>query len=56
MTVLMRCTVPHWQGDTFIKIGTLRTVGHREVIDIYFEEYDLGDEEPAPPPKRTRSK
>lgn len=57
---LVRCTVPHWQGDVFIPLGTIRVEGHREVIPEFFGPYDLetGDvaDEPAekPAPKRAR--
>jgi len=53
MATLMRCTTAHWQGNTFIGLGTIRPEGHREVIPIYFEPY--ATEEPAeksPPPTK----
>lgn len=40
---LMRCTVTHWQGDVLIPAGTLRPVGHREVIPQFFEKISVED-------------
>jgi hypothetical protein len=43
----MRCTTPHWQGNTFIDAGTLRPAGHPEVIPAFFEAYDVEEAAPA---------
>lgn len=50
MATLMRCTTPHWQGNTFIDVGTLRPAGHPEVIPAFFEAY-AAEEDAAPPVK-----
>jgi hypothetical protein len=47
MAGLLRCTVPHWQGDKFVAQGTILRDGHPDVIPDFFEPYDLGDDEPA---------
>jgi hypothetical protein len=50
MAQLMRCTDGHWQGDKFIPKGAIRPAGHREIIALYFEPFDVeGD---TPPPKK----
>ena len=49
MAKLMRCTTPHWQGNKFIDAGTVLPKGHREVIPIYFEEFDTGEASEAEP-------
>lgn len=56
--VLLRCVVPHWQGDTFIPLGAIRRKGHPEVIDQFFEPYELdtGDAPEPKPARRPRSK
>jgi hypothetical protein len=49
MTILMRCTEPHWQGNKFVARGTVLPAGHPDVIPEYFEVYDVGGEaEPKP--------
>lgn len=52
MATLMRCTTPHWQGNTFIDAGTIRPQGHPEAIPAYFEVYIV--EEPAPKPTKAK--
>lgn len=54
MATLMRCTQPHWQGNTFIRAGTIRAKGHPEVIDAFFEVLEV--EEPEPRPQRGKTK
>jgi hypothetical protein len=54
MAKLMRCTEAHWQGNTFIPAGTVRPEGHRQVIPIYFEAFEV-DEPSAPEPEPKRS-
>lgn len=59
MTILMRCTTAHWQGDKLIPQGAIRRQGHPDVIDAYFEPYNLDDDDEddgKPAPKRGRGK
>ncbi len=53
MARLMRCTESHWQGEKFIPQGTIRPEGHKEIIPVYFEPFDVdGDETPKKATKR----
>jgi hypothetical protein len=44
MATLMRCTTPHWQGNTFVDAGTIFPAGHGQVVAAFFEVYEI--EEP----------
>lgn len=41
MTTLMKCIQPHHQGDKYIPVGYVLPAGHPEVIDLYFEAYEI---------------
>jgi hypothetical protein len=41
MATLMRCTVPHWQGNTFVDAGTVLPAGHAQVVSEFFEVYEI---------------
>jgi hypothetical protein len=49
MAILMRCTQPHWQGNTFVGVGALRPAGHSQVIPEFFEPYEIEEEAPVTP-------
>jgi hypothetical protein len=59
MARLMRCHTPHWQGNDMMKVGTVLPEGHRKVIPIYFEPFDVdsmddGLSPPPPPPPQVQ--
>jgi hypothetical protein len=37
MATMMRCTVAHWRGDTFVPAGTILAEGDPQVIPEFFE-------------------
>lgn len=43
MATLMRCTQPHWQGNTFVDVGTILPAGHSQAIPEFFEVYEVED-------------
>jgi len=43
MTTLMRCTVAHHQGDTFVAQGTILPAGHSQAVPEFFEVYEVED-------------
>jgi len=43
MATLMRCTMPHWQGNTFVDVGTVLPAGHSKAIPEFFDPYDVED-------------
>jgi predicted ATP-grasp superfamily ATP-dependent carboligase len=47
MATLMRCTTPHWQGNTFVDAGTIFPAGHGQVVPAFFEVYEI-EETPDP--------
>lgn len=50
MAVFKRCTVPHWQGNTFVDVGAVRPAGHPQVIDAFFEDLDIDEPVVVPEP------
>jgi hypothetical protein len=36
---LMRCTMPHWQGNTLVPLGAIYPDGDPRVIPAFFETY-----------------
>lgn len=52
---LMRCTVPHWQGDSFIDSGTVVPKGDGRVIPEFFEAVEYPDVDAPTPKKSTKS-
>lgn len=53
MATLMRCTTPHWQGNTFIDAGTVRPEGHPQAIPAFFEAFAVEEDTPKPAAKKT---
>jgi hypothetical protein len=47
MATLMRCTMPHWQGDKFIDVGTVLPEGHDEVIAEFFTPFEVDEPKKA---------
>lgn len=52
----MRCTTPHWQGNTFIDAGTVRPEGHPEVIPVFFEAFAVDEPAVEAEPRRGTSR
>ncbi len=50
---LYRCTVPHFQGDQFIQVGTVLPEGSPQVIPMYFEAEEHEVDDPKPKKKTT---
>jgi hypothetical protein len=44
--MMMRCIVPHWQGNKFIAQGAVLPGGHPDIIDEFFVavDYEVGDD------------
>jgi len=51
MAKLMRCHTPHWQGNDFVKVGTVLPEGDPKAIPIYFEAFTVDEPEPAVEPE-----
>lgn len=52
MATLMKCTQPHWQGNTFVPVGTVYPEGHSGAIAEFFEAFEVQVDEPAEPKRR----
>ena len=55
MAKLMRCTTPHWQGNTFIDAGVVRPEGHPEVIPVFFESFTVDESAAESQPEQRRA-
>ncbi len=49
---LYRCTVPHFQGDMFVQVGTVFPEGSPQIIPAYFEAEEHEVDDPKPKPRK----
>lgn len=52
MATLMKCTQPHWQGNTFVPVGTVYPEGHSGAIAEFFEAFEVEVDVPVESKRR----